>query len=1548
MSNNRCPSATDLDRLLADQLPPREAAQLEKHLAECPGCQNALQGLATNDILFDELRRGQALAEFCEGHAVDNLVRRLQQLNPPGPQAITTEAARTGISQSKTLPDGREYLSPPQQSDEIGRLGPYGVLKVLGAGGMGIVFLARQKRPGRLVALKMILAGPVAGRQRLDRFRVETEVVARLQHPNIIQIHEVGEHSGLPYFTMEYAVGGSLAQRLTRAPLAPRAAAELLEALANAVHFAHERGFLHRDLKPSNILLQSDPSSGERQGDKETGRQGGVPVSASPGLPLSLSSLTPKIGDFGLAKQFAATPDETGLGQRTESGALLGTPNYMAPEQACGSNGVGPPADVYALGAILYECLTGRPPFRAATVLETLEQVRSQEPVQPARLQPHLPRDLQTITLKCLEKEPSRRYPSARDLADDLGRYLRGEPIQARPASVRERLSKWVRRRPAVASLVAVSALSLATFVIGVLVYDARLRGAVRQANDSANEAKEQRQQARESERSARLNEAAVQKHIYSAEMRLANELLKAGEFSAMSVLVDRHDPDRTHAADQRGFEWRYLRRFRDIDQARWEAHTGELNLLTFSSDTQVLMTASYADRLAKTWRLPTGELLATFPIRKWSDSRHREAGALSPDGKTAATIVDLHSVAIWDAATGRRKARVTHSGQVLCVAFSPDGQYLLTGGDDQTKLWRCGSWELGIRLDSTRLAGFSPDNTTLARVWAPGYSSQIQLFDLKTGRVKPSIQHWYPVLDIAFTKDGRFLASVSDGPRGTRIELNNVNTGQWSGTMSWNDAKLRHIAFSADGELLASATQDGTLRFWQPEHNQTRGSFHGGARRISQFEFSPDGRWLATATDRGTVTLWNRALLGGPEPMRVSTPCRGTVVFDPKRSRVAVATADHGVAVIDVATGRAAVRLNGHLGQVSDAAFSPDGTRLATVDRRHMCCWDAMNGRQLWQTEAAGAVSVAWSPVAPLLAAGGGSDHDVRLYDAATGSETGVLKGHTGEITTVRFFPDGKRAASAGFDRAVRIWDLAARKEALSPLMHDVPVLSLAIANDGRELAAGLTIGKLILWTLNGADRERREIPWLAKYEPWVAGQASTICFSPDGAQLGTAGPGGIFRAEQRARRKFLYAVNGSSDNPDSAAYSADGSILATFSQLNELFFWDTNTWIRRKVSGAPLSVVRTLAFSADSKTLAIACDHLPDQQSKAIGDFPDRANVRLADALGRPDLAKGSVAWRDYVPWQATTDSLRFWDVRAGAEQSPLAAMPTLTDAPKVVWSHAGNTLAAAACDGSVWVWDMTRGKVVKRLFLDDRIRKEIESARSSTPSLVPQSVLPASPTSPLLAISPDGGLLAAVTPDGAVKLWDSADWRELQIPGKHVDGNCLVFSPDGQTLAVNDRGRLKLYDPRTGQLRSALGEESASPILCAQFSPDGNLLAVGTMDGGLQRVELASQTSHTLVGHTDGVSSAAFCPDGKTLATGSWDRTVRLWDVALGRGVAVLEGHHGRVHCVAFSPDGSVLASGGEIDDRLPHGQGEFFLWRAGVGLQHSERPVSQFQP
>jgi eukaryotic-like serine/threonine-protein kinase len=325
----------------------------------------------------------------------------------------------------------------PSTNGERESVPGYQILGELGRGGMGVVYRARQVALRRVVALKMILGGPHAGAKDLARFRREAEAAARLQHPHIVQIHEIGAHDGLPFLALELVDGGSLQEKIAGRPQSGRAAAQLLEALARAMHYAHQRGILHRDLKPSNVLLRADG--------------------------------TPKITDFGLAKLLdgGATP--------TPTEAFLGTPAYAAPEQALGhSKTVGPAADVYALGAILYECLTGRPPFQGATVLAILEQVRSRDPVPPSRLQPRVHRDLESICLKCLQKQLRQRYASAGELADDLKRFLDGEPTRARPASTLERAVKWARRRPAAALLAGVAAVFLLALAVGLPVHQMR------------------------------------------------------------------------------------------------------------------------------------------------------------------------------------------------------------------------------------------------------------------------------------------------------------------------------------------------------------------------------------------------------------------------------------------------------------------------------------------------------------------------------------------------------------------------------------------------------------------------------------------------------------------------------------------------------------------------------------------------------------------------------------------------------------------------------------------------------------------------------------------------------------------------------------------------------------------------------------------------------------------------------------------------------------------------------------------------------------------
>ena len=428
-----------LDQLVAfgiGGVPGEAATAIEVHISQCPTCCDAL-------------------AEPCD----DELVRLVRASN--GGRKANQTALR---------------LQPG-----------YEILEELGRGGMGVVYKARQAGLHRLVALKQALSGGDA--EEFVRFRREAEAAARLHHPNIVQIYEVGEQDGLPYLAMEYVEGGTLAAHLDGTPVAPRVTAELVATLARATHHAHQHGVVHRDLKPENILLASG------------GREPPVVASLTGGLPPPLTNgAVPKIADFGLAKLLDRADG------KTQTGAILGTPKYMAPEQATGASGqIGPATDVHALGVLLYEMLTGRVPYAGATILETLEQVCSHEPAAPRRLQPKVPRELETICLKALAKEPAKRYPSAAALAEDLTRFLDGRPILARPAGSFERLVKAIRRRPAWATLVGFAVLMVLGSVGGVLYHNSQLREQVERADTQAAKAIQEKERADTQYQQARL-----------------------------------------------------------------------------------------------------------------------------------------------------------------------------------------------------------------------------------------------------------------------------------------------------------------------------------------------------------------------------------------------------------------------------------------------------------------------------------------------------------------------------------------------------------------------------------------------------------------------------------------------------------------------------------------------------------------------------------------------------------------------------------------------------------------------------------------------------------------------------------------------------------------------------------------------------------------------------------------------------------------------------------------------------------------------------------
>jgi serine/threonine protein kinase len=371
---------------------------------------------------------------------------------PPAPVPQVGDGNDTAEYRPAAPGGSSENVLPPASSSSSSAvssgltIGVYEVLEVLGRGGMGVVYRARHRMLGHEVALKMVLAGGHADPQDLVRFRQEAAAVARLRHPGLIHIHDFGEHEGRPYFAMDLVEGGSLAGRLEQGPLPFREAAAVVEKLARAVQHAHERGILHRDLKPGNVLLRV-----EKVARTDTRISGGG----------ASESLFPIITDFGLAKQLNAT-SSMGPGARTQTGAILGTPAYMAPEQAGGKGKVvGPATDVYALGAILYECLTGQPPFQSESMLDLLMKVVNEQPTSPRRLAPKCPRDLEMICLKCLEKIPERRYATALALADDLQRFLDGQPISVRPLGVLGRFGRFVktRRRATAGTIVALLAI---------------------------------------------------------------------------------------------------------------------------------------------------------------------------------------------------------------------------------------------------------------------------------------------------------------------------------------------------------------------------------------------------------------------------------------------------------------------------------------------------------------------------------------------------------------------------------------------------------------------------------------------------------------------------------------------------------------------------------------------------------------------------------------------------------------------------------------------------------------------------------------------------------------------------------------------------------------------------------------------------------------------------------------------------------------------------------------------------------------------------------
>jgi eukaryotic-like serine/threonine-protein kinase len=1054
----------------------------------------------------------------------------LPTLLKPTPDGIRKGRATSIINGSLA------HRAPVGANPDRPRICGYDILTFIGSGGMGIVFKARQRSLNRIVALKTLRGPAFADNETRTRFQTEAEVVAQLQHPNIVQVFEIGsaETVGLgqpnPFIALEFVDGGSLVDQTSK-PQPPRDAAAMIVKLARAVAAAHRLGVVHRDLKPANVLLT-------REGE-------------------------PKIADFGLAKQLIPEMDASGR-FLTQAGTVVGTPEYMAPEQAAGATPT-TAVDIYALGIIFYELLTARVPFQGSTPFETMDLVRFQEPVSPRQLQPSLPRDLETICLKCLEKDPSRRYLTADALADDLQRHLEHRPIHARRVSSIDKARRWCRRNP-IAFVSIACVLSILTLAFT----------AVTRSYWEADSERQKAQQRAEAERleSYRANIAASASALQVFNVDSARRTLEAApaehrnwewyhfqsRLDLATYISDTTDSIPGHVtfsqsgkyahrtgADRCQVIWNTLER-REVATFDWTVRVefcrGESSVAVVHPDNSITIVD-----------IATGKSTATLT----TDGRPIQALTISGDGKRIAASVDNRTIRVWQVDDGQLLQEFKTANDIARGAqISPDGKWLAI---DQDECQTCTVWSVDTGKQVAAMVGhdrgffgatFNQRGDRVLTV-EPFPKCCAHLWDTQSGRrIATLTGHRNAVTCCRFSPDGAFVATSS---RDQTVRVWKSDDGQPVTSLRGHLGTIKSIEFRDDGKRLASASADNTVRIWDLPTGDLVTVLPGHSGEVNGVHYMPDGG-LVSASQDGKVRIWDARTVDGDGILRGHTSFVYGVAFHPDGNRIASASWDSTVRIWDATSGKQLSAFDhGNKAIITSVAFHPAGKILASRDRTAVRLWDLDTGVELqrWSIPSGGwkDTRVAFSPDGKLLAAGCGT-MDVRLWNVENREEVAVLRGQMDEVRDVTFSPDGRFLAVAadGGDKRVHIWDVA-RKERVCVLEgHSAGCYAVAFSRDGSMLASSSTDATVRLWNTT----TWKELAVL-RHDVSIYG----LSFSADGTRLVSACADSSLRFWDTRSYQPVAELRGFHQYYHQVAFSPDGSRLVGACGDCTVRVWDT-----------------------------------------------------------------------------------------------------------------------------------------------------------------------------------------------------------------------------------------------------------------------------------------------------------------------------------------------------------------------------------------------------